>query len=153
MPKQPKYLFSIKQLVEVQKVRLSFSECWPSSDDPQDRRPVPEYLFLRGTEAFRISEPELDRLVLNNEFTVLRPKHGENLAYRRFHGTRPRLTATRLLETVVMDDTRADLLGRPIISFGICSRTRTLLGVTVTFEDPSLSTALAALKRIVQPMK
>lgn len=338
MPTRPKYLFSIKQPVAIHKVRHSFSKCWPSSDDPQDHRPEPEYLFLRERDEspYPISESELDLLIFNREFTTLsegeaksktvrispsgprdkwapvrkfwcerydespvphsaaslkrfvkevcdvwgerpefpkiipcpwtvrgwvktrgvpgsRPlcvmdrhlpdsrkiasklktkimnwavawfwsaeqrdrkdahakivrvasflnrrallrdpratkikipdystlcrhisdaeskttwgaKHGEKPAYRRFNGVQPGLTATRLLEQVVIDDTRADQhlalaidditlepVGRPTVQFGICVRTRALLSVTPTYEDPSLFTAMGGLKRIVLP--
>jgi putative transposase len=86
------------------------------------------------------------------------------MTYRRFNGVQPGLTATRLLEKVVVDDTRADQhlaiaiddvtlepMGRPIVQFGICVRTRALLSVTPTLEDPGLFTAMGGLKRIVLP--
>lgn len=39
------------------------------------------------------------------------------------------------------------------IQAAVCVRTRVLLAVTVTFEDPSLHTAMAVLKRVALPTR
>lgn len=336
--KRPKYAFRVGQVFDIQAVRHSFSKSWPSSEEPTDRRPEPQYLFQRQRDdsPLPISEPELDRLIFNREFRALsdgetksravgigpngprdkwapvrkfwcerydegpvphskaslnrfiqkildewkdrpelptitpacwtlrgwvktrgvpgsrpmtvmerrppnsrkissklrkrimewavawfwsaRPrdrmdaqakivrmisflnrralkanpdaapieipdysttcrhilkaerkqtwaaKNNEKAAYRRYNGVHQGLTATRLLEKVVIDGTRGDQhlalaiddetlepVGRPTVQFAICVRTRVLLAVTVTFEDPSLYTAMAVLKRMVLP--
>lgn len=336
--KRPKYAFRVGQVFDIQAVRHAFSRSWPSSDEPADRRPEPEYLFQRERDdsPLPITEAELDRLIFNREFNALsdgetksravrispsgprdewapirkfwcerydegpvphskvslnrfiqkvrdewkdnpelptiipacwtlrrwvksrgvpgsrpmavmdrlppksrkiasklgkrimdwavawfwsaRPrdrmdaqakivrmisflnrrarqndsdaapiiipdysttcrhirkaerkqtwaaKNDEKAAYRRYNGVHRGLTATRLLEKVVIDGTRGDQhlalaiddetlepVGPPSVQFAICVRTRVLLAVTTTYEDPSLYTAMAVLKRMVLP--
>ena len=112
--------------------------------------PIPHYVTL----CRRIDEAE--------SHECWRAKYGKHSADKRFNGVRPGLTATRLLEKVVIDSTLADdhlvldtdrmeLAGRPTCEIGIDVKTRCIVGATLTFEDASLYTAMAVLKRIALP--
>lgn len=91
-------------------------------------------------------------------------KNNEKQAYRRFAGVQQGLTATRLLERIVIDGTPADQqlaliidddtlepVGRATVEFSVDIKTRCLLGVTPSYEPPSLFTAMTILKRTVLP--
>ncbi|MEW6451375.1 MAG: hypothetical protein AB1490_12030 [Pseudomonadota bacterium] len=89
-------------------------------------------------------------------------KNGEHSADKRFNGVRPGLSATKLMETIVIDATSADVLlaldrhkmeivGRPNFEVAFDVKTRAIVGGTITFEEESLYTKMAVLKRVLLP--
>ena len=92
-------------------------------------------------------------------YETVKAKFGKAQADAQFAGNFHPIQATRLLEVVMIDSTVADQwcvlddetllpLGRPTITIAIDLYTRMILAVIVTFEPPSLFTAMAALKRV-----
>jgi putative transposase len=95
-------------------------------------------------------------------YETVKTKFGEPAADARFKGNRHPIQATRLLEVVMIDSTILDAwcclddesllpLGRPTLTIAIDLYTRMILAVIVTFEPPSLFTAMACLKRVNTP--
>jgi len=92
-------------------------------------------------------------------YETVAAKFGKAQADAQFAGNLHPIKAARLLEVVMIDSTIADAwcvlddetllpLGRPTITIAIDLYTRMVLAVVVTFEPPSLFTAMAALKRV-----
>jgi putative transposase len=85
-------------------------------------------------------------------------KYSPDEAHKKFKGIKDGLRADWPLELTIMDDTIADgwtvldtkkylPLGRPTITVNIDVATRMILGHLVSFEHPSLYSALTTLKR------
>ncbi|WP_400768739.1 hypothetical protein [Methylosinus sporium] len=82
-------------------------------------------------------------------------------ARERFRGTAPGICADRILEYLMIDSTIADVwvfdlergipLGRPTITAAIDVHSRMVLAIVVTFEPPSLYTAMRALYESNRP--
>lgn len=92
--------------------------------------------------------------------TVCR-KFGKKIADAQFKGNFHPAPAHGLLDTVLIDSTVLDAwcafddetmlpLGRPTLTIAIDLYTRMILAVIITFEPPSLFTAMACLKRVNQ---
>jgi putative transposase len=90
--------------------------------------------------------------------TVCR-KHGKQQADAQFAGNYHPIPASKLLEVVLIDSTILDTwcvlddetmlpLGRPTLTIAIDLFTRMILAVIITYEPPSLYTAMACLKRV-----
>lgn len=90
--------------------------------------------------------------------TVAR-KFGKGEADAKFSGNYHPIPAKRLLEVVLIDSTVLDTwcvlddetmlpLGRPTLTIAIDLYTRMILAAIVTYEPPSLFTAMACLKRV-----
>jgi len=95
-------------------------------------------------------------------YETVRKKFGQQAAEDQFKGNRRPVKATQLLDVVMIDSTILDAwcclddetmlpLGRPTLTIGIDVFTRMILAVIVTFEPPSLFTAMSCLKRINTP--
>lgn len=95
-------------------------------------------------------------------YETVKNKFGPQAAEDQFKGNRHPVKATQLLEVVMIDSTILDAwcclddetmlpLGRPTLTIGIDVFTRMILAVIVTFEPPSLFTAMSCLKRINTP--
>jgi putative transposase len=93
--------------------------------------------------------------------TVCR-KHGKPQADAQFAGNYHPIPASKLLEVVLIDSTVMDTwcvlddetmlpLGRPTLTIAIDLFTRMILAIIITFEPPSLFTAMACLKRVNTP--
>lgn len=93
--------------------------------------------------------------------TVCR-KYGKPRADAQFAGNIHPIPASKLLEVVLIDSTIMDTwcclddetmlpLGRPTLTIAIDLFTRMILAVIVTFEPPSLFTAMACLNRVNMP--
>lgn len=89
-------------------------------------------------------------------------KYSDSEADARFQGNVHPIAAKRLLDVVLIDSTIVDTwcvlddetllpLGRPTLTIAIDLFTRMILAVVVTYEPPSLYTAMACLKRINMP--
>jgi putative transposase len=89
-------------------------------------------------------------------------KYDKDAADKRFNGVRSGLSASRLLEKVVVDSTpgdtllaldtdRMEILGPATFEVAFDVKTRVIVGATLTFEEPSLYTVMAVLKRVVLP--
>jgi putative transposase len=90
--------------------------------------------------------------------TVCR-KYGKPRADAQFAGNYHPIPASKLLEVVLIDSTVLDTwcvlddetmlpLGRPTLTVAIDLFTRMILAVIITYEPPSLYTAMACLKRV-----
>ncbi|MDR6658972.1 putative transposase [Tardiphaga robiniae] len=93
--------------------------------------------------------------------TVCR-KYGKPRADAQFAGNYHPIPASKLLEVVLIDSTILDTwcvlddetmlpLGRPTLTIAIDLHTRMILAVIITYEPPSLYTAMACLKRVNMP--
>lgn len=89
-------------------------------------------------------------------------KYSKKEADEKFKGCRQGVSAERPLQLAIMDSTTADTwtvidtetfipLGRPTITVCIDVYTRMILGHLVSFEPPSLFSALLVLKRVNRP--
>lgn len=85
-------------------------------------------------------------------------KYSPTEAHKKFKGIKDGLVATYPLELTIMDSTTMDTwtvldtstylpLGRPTLTVNIDVATRCILGYLITFEPPSLYSALTTLKR------
>lgn len=91
-------------------------------------------------------------------FDNLARKTSRSEAWRKLHGHREHISATRPLELAIIDTTPLDVhvldsrlllpLGRPYLSACIDVYSRMLLGWFITFEPPSLYSVLATMKRV-----
>ena len=91
-------------------------------------------------------------------FDNLARKTSRSEAWRKLHGHREHITATRPLELAIIDTTPLDVhvldsrlllpLGRPYLTACIDVYSRMLLGWFITFEPPSLYSVMATLKRV-----
>ncbi|MGY3618453.1 hypothetical protein [Bradyrhizobium sp. USDA 10063] len=90
--------------------------------------------------------------------TVCR-KYGKKRADAQFAGNYHPIPASKLLEVVLIDSTILDTwcvlddesmlpLGRPTLTLAIDLFTRMILAVIITYEPPSLYTAMSCLKRV-----
>jgi putative transposase len=93
--------------------------------------------------------------------TVCR-KFGKPRADAQFAGNVHPIHASKLLEVVLIDSTVMDTwcvlddetmlpLGRPTLTIAIDLFTRMILAIIITFEPPSLFTAMACIKRVNMP--
>ena len=103
-----------------------------------------------------------DRINKAESRTTWATKYGERRARLRFAGTGEGLTATRVLEKVVIDATVADgwcawrgetmlPLGRPTLYLAVDVYSRQVIAWFISFEPPSLYGVMALLKLIVTP--
>lgn len=92
-----------------------------------------------------------------------RTKHGETKARRRFVGHGRPIKATRALEFVMIDHTRIDawaaiydehgtkvLVERPWLTLAIDVYSRMIVGAVLTYEHPSVYSALLCLRQVVR---
>jgi putative transposase len=90
-------------------------------------------------------------------------KFGEEKARRRFIGRGRPIKATRALEYVMMDHTRIDawaviydeegvktLVERPWLTLAIDVYSRMIVGAVITYENPSVYSALLCLRQVVR---
>ena len=93
---------------------------------------------------------------------TVRAKYTKREAKECFQGSVPTLTATRVLETVVIDATVVDgwcvwreatemPLGRPTLYTAVDVRSRMVVAWFLTFEPPSLYGVMGLLRKIVTP--
>lgn len=95
------------------------------------------------------------------DFDHLRSRMGARAANRMFKPLKGSLSATRILETAIMDHTWFDChviddehlvpVGRPYLTFLIDVRSRYPLAYVIGFTPPSVETALACLRAAVRP--
>lgn len=91
-------------------------------------------------------------------FDNLARKTSRSEAWRKIHGHREHISATRPLELAIIDTTPLDVhvldsrlllpLGRPYLTACLDVYSRMLLGYFITFEPPSLYSVMATLKRV-----
>lgn len=95
-------------------------------------------------------------------YETVKNKYGVQAAEDQFKGNKHPIEATQLLDVVMIDSTILDAwcclddetmlpLGRPTLTIAIDVFTRMILAVIVTFEPPSLFTAMSCLKRTNTP--
>lgn len=97
----------------------------------------------------------------HSDFDHLRRRLGARVAGRMFQPLKGRLTASRILETAIMDHTWFDChviddehlvpVGRPYLTLLMDVRSRYPLGYVIGFTPPSVETALACLRTAVRP--
>ena len=128
--------------------------------------PIYNRLFRRGDGVKPIEAPskETVRVWINARACkeTVRVKHGKRAAKEQFQGSVPTLTASRVLEKVAIDATRADSwcvwresndmpLGRPTLYTAVDVRSRMPIAWFFTFEPPSVYGLMGLIKRIVTP--
>jgi putative transposase len=111
-------------------------------------------------EKLKYPRPEVLRRRINEAATFdnLARKTSRSEAWRKIHGHREHITATRPLELAIIDTTPLDChvldsrrllpLGRPYLTACLDVYSRMLLAYFITFEPPSLYSVLATLKRV-----
>jgi len=108
------------------------------------------------------SETTVWRMVTRHcDFDHLRKRLGTRVAGRMFKPLKGRLTASRILETAIMDHTWFDChviddehlvpVGRPYLTLLMDVRSRYPLAYVIGFTPPSVETALACLRAAVRP--
>lgn len=108
------------------------------------------------------SETTVWRMVTRHcDFDHLRKRLGARVAGRMFKPLKGRLTASRILETAIMDHTWFDChviddehlvpVGRPYLTLLMDVRSRYPQAYVIGFTPPSVETALACLRAAVRP--
>ncbi|MEY9389538.1 putative transposase [Bradyrhizobium japonicum] len=108
------------------------------------------------------------RLWINagENYWSFKTKYGEERARRRFIGRGRPMKATRALEYVMIDHTRIDawaviydedgvktLVERPWLTLAIDVYSRMIVGAVITYEHPSVYSALLCLRQVVRKKK
>ena len=116
------------------------------------KRPKEQQLKYPRSEVLR------RRIDKATTFDNLARKTSRSEAWRKLHGHREHISATRPLELAIIDTTPLDVhvldsrlllpLGRPYLTACIDVYSRMLLGWFITFEPPSLYSVMATLKRV-----
>jgi putative transposase len=111
-------------------------------------------------QQLKYPKPEVLRRRIDKAATFdnLARKTSRSEAWRKLHGHREHISATRPLELAIIDTTPLDVhvldsrrllpLGRPYLTACIDVYSRMLLGWFITFEPPSLYSVMATLKRV-----
>jgi putative transposase len=129
---------------------LAFAKFRTAMKEINSKRTVP-YEIPRRPEVLR------RRIRKAANFVTWSRKYSPDEAHKKFKGVKDGLVANWPLELTIMDDTVADVhvvdtetylpLGRPTLTVNIDVATRCVLGYLISFEPPSLHSALTTLKR------
>jgi putative transposase len=171
--------FWAKREVSQKEVIAEFYDCLKKENDRRQAEVVKlnEARREKGLPDLREEEVSLDlkalprptketlRLWINagENYWSCKTKYGDEKARRRFIGRGRPIKATRALEYVMIDHTRIDawaviydedgvktLVERPWLTLAIDVYSRAIVGAVITFENPSVYSALLSLRQVVR---